>query len=135
MFCFINILNIFFSFVTCSMHNNPHQNAGNGNKGTLFFKIFLRSMPLHPLEVFALSARFGQIRVRPPPPSKFLGPYAYGCDKLKRKLAPCQGRGQGESKGRQSPLPDSLQNRTCKKFKSGELLRGRERFPGGAYSP
>ena len=27
-FCFTNILDIFFSFVTCSMHKNPHQNVG-----------------------------------------------------------------------------------------------------------
>ena len=49
MFCFTNILNIFFSFVTCSMHKNPHQNAGNGIKETLFFQIFLASMALNPL--------------------------------------------------------------------------------------
>ena len=36
MFCFTNILNIFFSFVTCSMHKNPHQNAGNGIKESIF---------------------------------------------------------------------------------------------------
>ena len=79
-FCFINILNTFFSFVTCSMHNNPHQNAGNGNKGTLFFKIFLRSIPPRPL---GGSRTFGAIRANscPPPSPKFLGPYAYGCDK------------------------------------------------------
>ena len=67
MFCFTNILNIFFSFVTCFMHKNSHQNAGNGIKETLFFKIFLRSMAPDPLEVLAPSARVGQIRVRPPP--------------------------------------------------------------------
>ena len=50
------------------MHKNPHQNAGNGIKETLFFKIFLRSMAPDPLEVLAPSARVGQIRVRPPPP-------------------------------------------------------------------
>ena len=27
------------------MHKNPHQNAGNGIKETLFFKIFLGTMP------------------------------------------------------------------------------------------
>ena len=46
---------------------NPHQNAGNGIKDTLSFKIFLRSMPPDPLEVLAPSAQVGQIRVRPPP--------------------------------------------------------------------
>ena len=69
-FCFTNILNIFFLFVTCSMHKNPHQNAGNGIKETLFFKIFLGSMARTPLEVLAPSARVGQIRVRPPKISK-----------------------------------------------------------------
>ena len=75
MFCFTIILNIFLSFVTCSMHKNPHQNARNGIKETLFFKIFPRSIPRTPLAVLAPSARLGQIRVRPPP--KFLSPYAY----------------------------------------------------------
>ena len=56
------------------MHKNPHQNAGNGIKETLFFKIFLENMPRTPLEVLAPSARVGQIRVYPP---KFLSPYAY----------------------------------------------------------
>ena len=75
MFCFTNILNIFFSFVICSMHKNPYQNAGNGIKETLCFKIFLGSIPPDPLEFLAPSARVGQIRFRPPP--KFLSPYAY----------------------------------------------------------
>ena len=75
MFCFSNILNIFFSFVTCPMHKNPHQNAGNGIKETLFFKIFLGTYPQIPLEVLAPLARVGQIPVCPPP--KFLSPYAY----------------------------------------------------------
>ena len=44
------------------MHKSPHQNAGNGIRETLFFKIFLGSMPLDPLEVLE------QIRVAPPPP-------------------------------------------------------------------
>ena len=44
-FFFTNISNILFSFVTCSMHKNPHQNAGNGIKEIQLFKIFLRSMP------------------------------------------------------------------------------------------
>ena len=70
MFCFTNILNIFFSFVTCSMHKNPHQNAGNGIKETQFFKIFLGSMLPDPLEVLAPSARVGQIHVFPPKISK-----------------------------------------------------------------
>ena len=48
------------------MHKNPYQNAGNGIKKTLFFKIFLGSMLPDPLEVLAPSARVGQIRVRPP---------------------------------------------------------------------
>ena len=70
MFCFTNILNIFFSFVACSMHKNPHQNAGNGIKETLFFKIFLEKMPRTPLEVLAPSVQVGQIRVCPPKISK-----------------------------------------------------------------
>ena len=61
MFCFTNILNIFFSFVTCFMHKNPHQNAGNSIKETLFFKIFLRSMAPDPLVSRANSCS-------PPPP-------------------------------------------------------------------
>ena len=72
MFCFTNILNIFFSFVTCSMHKNPHQNAGNGIKKSLFFKIFLGSMrPPPPL-----------CRVRPPPPPQFLSPYFYAIEQI-----------------------------------------------------
>ena len=49
------------------MHKNPHQNAGNGIKETLFFKIFHGSMSPDPppLEVLAPSVRVGQIRVHP----------------------------------------------------------------------
>ena len=73
LFCFTNILNIFFSFVHCSMHHkNPHQNVGNGIKETLFSKFFWGACPRTPLEV-----QIGQIRIRSPPP-KFLSPYAYG---------------------------------------------------------
>ena len=42
MFCFTNILNIFFSFVTCSMHKNPHQNAGMALK-RLYFSNYFRA--------------------------------------------------------------------------------------------
>ena len=53
MFCFTNILNIFFSFVTCSMHKNPHQNAGNRlrqrNKG---LNILLTMYGYYDLNVF-----------------------------------------------------------------------------------
>ena len=38
------------------MHKNPHQNAGNGIKETLFFKIFLESMPLEPPKFLSLYA-------------------------------------------------------------------------------
>ena len=69
MFCFTNILNIFFSFVTCSMHKNSHQNAGNGIKETIF-QNFPGEHARTPLEVFAPSARVGQIRVRLPKISK-----------------------------------------------------------------
>ena len=67
---------IFFSFVTCSMHKNPHQNARNGIKDTLFFKIFLDSMPPDPPRG---SRAFGASRANLclPPPPKFLSPYAY----------------------------------------------------------
>ena len=82
MFCFTNILNIFFSFVACSMHKNPHQNAGNGVKETLFFKIFLEKMPRTPLEVLAPSVRVGQIRVCPPKISKPVRPCIYLIVKL-----------------------------------------------------
>ena len=41
---------------------------------TLFFKIFLESMPRTPLEVLAPSARVGQIRVCPPPPPQISKP-------------------------------------------------------------
>ena len=76
MFCFTNILNIFFSFVTCSMHKNPHQNAGNGIKETLFFKISLGSMPPDPPRG---SGAFGASGANscPPPPQKCLSPYAH----------------------------------------------------------
>ena len=75
MFCFTNILNIFFSFVTFSMHKNPHQNAGNGIKETLLFKISPGSMAPNPprgSRVFSASRANSC-----PPPSKFLSPYAY----------------------------------------------------------
>ena len=78
MFCFSNILNIFFSFFTCSMHKNPHQNAGNGiemEKKLYFSKFSWGACPLTPLEVLAPSARVGQIPKSAPP--KFLSPYAY----------------------------------------------------------
>ena len=73
MFCFTNILNIFFSFVTCSMHKNPHQNAGNAIKKTLFFKIFLESMPTDPPRG---SRAFGASRANlcPPPPPQISKP-------------------------------------------------------------
>ena len=75
MFRFTHVLNIFFSFVTCSMHKNPHQNAGNGIKETLFFKIFLGSMAPDPPRG---SRAFGVSRANScPPPAKFLSPYAY----------------------------------------------------------
>ena len=45
------------------MHKKSHQNAGNGIKESLFFKIFLGSMPLDPLEVLAPLVRVGQIPV------------------------------------------------------------------------
>ena len=48
------------------MHKNAHQNAANGIKETLFFKIFLEGMLPASLEVLAPWARVGQIRVRPP---------------------------------------------------------------------
>ena len=60
------------------MHKNPHQNAGNVIKETLFFKTFLGSMPLDPPRG---SRAFGASRANscpPPPPQKFLSPYAYG---------------------------------------------------------
>ena len=71
MFCFSNILNIFFWFVTCPMHKNPHQNAGNGIKKTLFFKIFLGSIPPDPPRGWRESGKFLSA------PPKFLSPYAY----------------------------------------------------------
>ena len=53
------------------MHKNPHQNAGNGIKETLFFKIFLGSMPPEPPGGSrAYSGKFV-------PLPKFLSPYAY----------------------------------------------------------
>ena len=74
MFCFTNILNIFFSFVTCAMHKNPHQNAGNGIKETLFFKILgLGSMPP---DRPRRSRAFGASRANSylPPPKKISKP-------------------------------------------------------------
>ena len=70
----------FFSFVTCSMHKNAHQNAGNGIKETLFFKMFMGNMPPDPLEALTPTAQVGQICV-PPPPQKFPSLYAYDCVK------------------------------------------------------
>ena len=54
------------------MHKNPHQNAGNGIKKTLFFKIFLGSMPPEPSRGSRASGKFVSV------PPKFLSPYAYG---------------------------------------------------------
>ena len=62
MFCFTNILNIFFSFVTCSMHNTKMQEMALKR---LYFSKFSPDPP-----------RVRQIRVCPPPP-KFLSPYTY----------------------------------------------------------
>ena len=70
-FCFTNVLNIVFSFVTCSMHKNPHQNAGNGIKETLFFKIFPGSMPPDPPRG---SHIFGASRANSCPPPKISKP-------------------------------------------------------------
>ena len=56
------------------MHKSLPQNAGNGIKETLFFKISQGSMPPDPLEVLAPLARVGQIRVRPPPQKKISKP-------------------------------------------------------------
>ena len=78
MFCFTNILNIFFSFVTCSMHKNPHQNAGNGIE-TLFFKIFVESMLPDPPRG---SHAFGASRANSCLPPKFLSLYAYVPDHM-----------------------------------------------------
>ena len=44
---------------------NLHQNAGDGIKDTLFFKIFQGSMPRTPLEVLAASVR--RANLCPPP--------------------------------------------------------------------
>ena len=50
---FVSLIFLIFSFhlslAPCQNHTKtPHQNAGNGIKETLFFKIFLESMPLDP---------------------------------------------------------------------------------------
>ena len=70
MLCFTNILNIFFSFATCSMHKNPHKNAGNGIKETLFFKIFPGSMPPDPPR----GSRVSRANSCPPPKKKISNP-------------------------------------------------------------
>ena len=49
---------------------NPHQNAGNGIKDTLFFKIFLRSMPPDPSRGSRAFGASRANRVRPAPPNK-----------------------------------------------------------------
>ena len=54
------------------MHKNPHQNAGNGIKETLFFKIFLGSMPPDPRGSRAFGA--SQENSCPPPPQKISKP-------------------------------------------------------------
>ena len=51
-FYFMNIPNIFFSLITCSIHKNPLQNTGIGIQDTLF-KISQGSMPPNPIEVLA----------------------------------------------------------------------------------
>ena len=66
MFCFTNILNIFFSFVTCSMHKTHTKTQEMALKGLYFSKFSCGACPRTPLEVLAPSARVGQIRVRPP---------------------------------------------------------------------
>ena len=48
------------------MHKSPHQNAGNGIKETLFFKIFLGSMPPDPPKGSRATGKF----VSPPPQKK-----------------------------------------------------------------
>ena len=55
------------------MHKNPHQNAGNGIKETLFFKIFLGGMPPDPPRG---SRAFDQSQANscPPPPPKVSKP-------------------------------------------------------------
>ena len=76
--CFVSLIFLIFSFhlslASCIKTHTKSQQ--NGIKETLFFKIFLGSVPPDPLKVLASLARVGQIRVRPPPP-KFLSPYAY----------------------------------------------------------
>ena len=74
--CFTNILNIFFSFVTYSKHKNPHQNEGNGIKETLFFKIFLGSMPLDSPRG---SRAFGASRANSCPPPQISKPVRLCC--------------------------------------------------------
>ena len=75
MFCFTNILIIFFSFVTCSIetHTKTQELA---LKRLYLFKIFLRSMAQ---DSSRGSRALGGSRANScPPPSKFLSPYAYG---------------------------------------------------------
>ena len=55
-------------------------------KRLYFSKFSWGACPRTPLEVLAPSARVGQIRVRPPPPPKFLSPYAYDCVRVKNPL-------------------------------------------------
>ena len=74
MFCFTNILNIFFPFVTCSMHKTHTKTQEMTLKGLYFSKFSCGACPRTPLEVLAPSARVGQIRVRPPPPKKISKP-------------------------------------------------------------
>ena len=66
------------------MHKNPHQNAGNGIKETLFFKIFLGSMSPDPSRG---SRAFGasQANSCPPPPPKISKPVRL-CFFLRAKL-------------------------------------------------
>ena len=71
MFCFTNILNIFFSFVTCSISHTKTQEMAL--KRLYFSKFPWGACPRTPLEVLAPKARVGQIHV----PPKFLSPYTY----------------------------------------------------------
>ena len=68
MFCFTNILSIFFSFVTCSMTHTKTQEMAL--KRLYFSKFSWGACPRTTLEVLAPSAEVGQTRIRFPKISK-----------------------------------------------------------------
>ena len=83
-FYFTNILDIFFSFATCSMHAKTHTKTQEMALKRLYFsKFYGRACLRIPLKILASSGRVRQIVAAPP---KFLSPYAYEARKLQNNF-------------------------------------------------